>query len=256
MKLSKTLYVTNRKEWRAWLKKHHDAEREVWLIYYKRESGRQRIPYDDAVEEALCFGWIDSTVERIDNEKYAQHFTPRRAGSVWSELNKWRVRKLLREGRMTKAGMAKISFSLEKAQSSSEARSAREDAMNPAREATAQSASPAHPPHCGRLQPAREDGRHPARGNATRPVHDDREWLAQGDLARPRPVRRELELSENMRQALMKNRKAWEFLNTLAPSYRRQYIWWLESAKRNETRRTRLKEAIALLSRKQKLGMK
>jgi uncharacterized protein YdeI (YjbR/CyaY-like superfamily) len=108
MALSKTLYVTNRDEWRAWLASHHASEAEVWLIYYKKQSGRPRIPYDDAVEEALCFGWIDSLVKRIDDERFAQKFTPRRDCTRWSALNKGRVRKLIREGRMTEAGLAKI----------------------------------------------------------------------------------------------------------------------------------------------------
>src|SRR5678816_4889869 len=108
MAMGKTLYVTNRDEWRDWLAKHGQSETEVWLIYYKQQSDRPRIPYDDAVEEALCFGWIDSIVKRIDDEKFAQKFTPRRNTSKWSELNKRRVRKLIREGRMTDAGLARI----------------------------------------------------------------------------------------------------------------------------------------------------
>src|SRR5207247_11176130 len=93
-----TLYVTNPDEWRSWLTKHYQSETEVWLIYYKKHSGRPRIPYDDAVEEALCFGWIDSIGKRMDDEKFAQKFTPRRDRTKWSELNKRRVRKLIREG--------------------------------------------------------------------------------------------------------------------------------------------------------------
>jgi uncharacterized protein YdeI (YjbR/CyaY-like superfamily) len=108
MKLSKTLYVTTRDAWRAWLEKNHAAATEVWLIYYKKHTGRPRIPYDDAVEEALCFGWIDSIVRRIDEGRYAQKFTPRRDGSQWSELNIKRARKLIKEGRMTRAGLAKV----------------------------------------------------------------------------------------------------------------------------------------------------
>src|SRR4030095_1078478 len=72
----KTLYVTDRAAWRAWLEEHHASEREVWLVYYKKHTGRPRIPYDDAVEEALCFGWIDSIVRRLDDEKFAQKFNP------------------------------------------------------------------------------------------------------------------------------------------------------------------------------------
>jgi uncharacterized protein YdeI (YjbR/CyaY-like superfamily) len=108
MRISKTLYVADREDWRAWLEKHHATETEVWLIYYKKHSGRPRIAYDAAVEEALCFGWIDSIVKKIDEEKFAQRFTPRRDSTNWSELNKRRMRRLIQEGRMTDAGLAKI----------------------------------------------------------------------------------------------------------------------------------------------------
>jgi uncharacterized protein YdeI (YjbR/CyaY-like superfamily) len=105
---SKMLYVTCRDEWRAWLAKHHESETEIWLIYYKKHSGRPRIPYDHAVEEALCFGWIDSLVKRIDGDRFAQKFTPRRNRTKWSELNKQRARKLVQAGRMPEIGLAKI----------------------------------------------------------------------------------------------------------------------------------------------------
>lgn len=102
------LYVTDREEWRSWLEKNHSTEKEIWLIYYKKHTGRPRIPYDDAVEEALCFGWIDSTVKRIDGEKYCQRFTPRRKKSGWSKLNKARVKELIKNGKMDDAGFVKI----------------------------------------------------------------------------------------------------------------------------------------------------
>src|SRR5919198_457561 len=108
MEIRKTLYVTSREEWRAWLTKHYESETEVWLIFYKKHTGRPRISYDHAVEEALCFGWIDSIVKRMDDEAFAQKFTPRRDSSRWSALNKRRVRTLMREGRMTEAGLAKV----------------------------------------------------------------------------------------------------------------------------------------------------
>ena len=108
MKMSNTLYVTNRNDWRAWLRKNHDSQKEVWLVYYKKHTGKPRIPYDDAVEEALCYGWIDSTVKRVDDEKYAQKFTPRNEKSNWSELNKKRAGKMIKSGRMTQAGLAKF----------------------------------------------------------------------------------------------------------------------------------------------------
>lgn len=108
MEVSHTLYLTDRVAWRLWLEEHHHGKREVWLLFYKKHTGKPCIPYDDAVEEALCFGWIDSVVKRIDDERYAQKFTPRRPGGNWSESNRRRVRKLIAEGRMTDAGLATI----------------------------------------------------------------------------------------------------------------------------------------------------
>jgi uncharacterized protein YdeI (YjbR/CyaY-like superfamily) len=105
MEITGNLYITNRAEWRNWLEKNHRSKKEIWLIYYKKHTGEPRIPYDDAVEEAICFGWIDSTIRKIDEEKYAQKYTPRRSGSIWSQLNIKRAQKLIKEGRMTEAGL-------------------------------------------------------------------------------------------------------------------------------------------------------
>ena len=108
MKIGKTLYVTKRKEWRSWLAKNYDKKKEIWLIFYKKSSGKPRIPYNDAVEEALCYGWIDSIVKGIDEEKYAQRFTPRRPKSKVSELNKERIRRLIKQNKMTAIGIAAV----------------------------------------------------------------------------------------------------------------------------------------------------
>lgn len=116
MEIGETLYVTDRKEWRAWLKKNHRRASEIWLIYYRKSSGKPRIEYNDAVEEALCFGWIDSIEKGIDNERFAQRFTPRKPRSNWSETNKVRVRRLIEEGKMTKAGLEAAARALEDAE--------------------------------------------------------------------------------------------------------------------------------------------
>lgn len=102
----KTLCVKDRKQWRAWLQKHGRNECEIWLVYYKRNSGKPRIPYDDAVQEALCFGWIDGQTARLDEDRFLQRFTPRKPASRWSPINIRRVRKLIKEGSMTAAGLA------------------------------------------------------------------------------------------------------------------------------------------------------
>lgn len=105
MELGKTLYVTDRKQWRSWLAKNHNKENEIWLIYYRKSSGKKRIPYNDAVEEALCYGWIDSIQKGIDKEKFAQRFSPRKPNSVLSQMNKERIHRLIEQKKMTAMGL-------------------------------------------------------------------------------------------------------------------------------------------------------
>jgi uncharacterized protein YdeI (YjbR/CyaY-like superfamily) len=100
------LYVKTREEWRKWLEENHSDMQGIWLIYYKKISGKPRIPYNDAVEEALCFGWIDGKIKRVNDDYYIQWFTPRRPGSQWSKLNICRVQKLIKEGQMRPEGLA------------------------------------------------------------------------------------------------------------------------------------------------------
>ncbi len=100
MDIGKTLYVADRQAWRAWLCEHYDKEKEIWLVFPKKTSGKPRIQYNDSVEEALCFGWIDSTVKRIDENFYAQRFSPRNPKSKYSESNKARLRQLILEGKV------------------------------------------------------------------------------------------------------------------------------------------------------------
>jgi uncharacterized protein YdeI (YjbR/CyaY-like superfamily) len=109
MKIRKTLYVNNGKDWRSWLSKNHNKEKEIWLVYYRKSSSKKRIPYNDAVEEALCYGWIDSIQKSIDKEKFAQRFTPRRPSSSVSEMNKERIRRLIKQKRMTAIGLKAVS---------------------------------------------------------------------------------------------------------------------------------------------------
>jgi len=191
MKISDELYVTNRSDWHEWLRKSHDTKKEVWLIFYKKHTGNPSIPYDDAVEEALCFGWIDSIIKKIDDEKFARKFTLRKSRSKWSELNKKRARKMIKEGKMTEAGLAKI-------------------------------------------REAKKTG----------------EWLKTA------PAKKDLIIPKYMKEALARNKKALDNFNNLARSYKRHYIGWVTSAKREETRERRLAETIRLLEQNEKLGMK
>jgi uncharacterized protein YdeI (YjbR/CyaY-like superfamily) len=115
MEIGKTLYVKSRKDWRAWLATNHRSVPEIWLIYYKKHSGKLRIPYNDAVEEALCYGWIDSTLKPGDEQYYLQRFSPRRKNSKLSEMNKERVRRLIRLKKMTRFGLERINHHLEAA---------------------------------------------------------------------------------------------------------------------------------------------
>lgn len=108
MDFGKTLYVENREKWHSWLSKNHKKESEIWLIYYYKKTGKPRISYDDAVMEALCFGWIDSILKKIDTERFAQRFSPRKPKSELSQMNKERIRELIKEKKMTEWGMKAI----------------------------------------------------------------------------------------------------------------------------------------------------
>ena len=108
MDFGKTLYVENREKWHSWLLKNHKTESEIWLIYYYKKTGKPRISYDDAVMEALCFGWIDSILKKIDTERFAQRFSPRKPKSELSQMNKERIRELIKEKKMTEWGMKAI----------------------------------------------------------------------------------------------------------------------------------------------------
>lgn len=98
----------DRKEWRGWLKKNHAKAAGIWFVYFKKATGKPRVTYDEAVEEALCFGWIDSLPRRFDDERSKLLFTPRKPKSVWSKLNKTRIEKLIENNLMTESGSVKI----------------------------------------------------------------------------------------------------------------------------------------------------
>ncbi len=106
--MTEQLYVADRDRWRRWLSQHHATQTAIWLVFYKKEADKPTLEYEAAVEEALCFGWIDGVLKKLDDARYARKFTPRRPGSGWSALNKKRAEKMIGEGKMTEAGMAKI----------------------------------------------------------------------------------------------------------------------------------------------------
>ena len=188
---TENLYVTDRDKWRKWLKKNNKTKKEIWLIYYKKHTRKPRIPYDDAVEEALCFGWIDSTVKRLDDEKYAQKFTPRNTRSGWSELNIRRARKMIKEKKMTQAGLLKCKDVLKNA--------------------------PKKP--------------------------------------KSKPQKTEIVIPSDLKKALTKNKKAQKNFENFAPSYKRMYIGWISSAKRQETKEKRIARVVEWSALNQKPGM-
>ncbi len=123
---SSLLEVSDRAEWRAWLRKNHRSATEIWLVYYRKGSGQERIAYNDAVEEALCFGWIDSNVSSIDERRFAQRFSPRNPGTPYSPANQERLRKLIAQGKVSKSVLAAI-----KLQTSDPKLRLRSDALGP-----------------------------------------------------------------------------------------------------------------------------
>ena len=189
--MKKYLYIANRKDWRKWLEENHTTESEIWLVYYKKHTGKERIPYNDAVEEALCFGWIDSIIGRLDDEKYAQKFTPRKDKSNWSESNKKRVELLISQKKMTEAGLAKI-------------------------------------------RKAKETGK----------------W-DQGISFPEMHI-----LHPEFKNELDNHPIAKENFEHYAPSYKKKIIGWISAAKKKETRFKRIREAIDILEKNQKLGLK
>jgi uncharacterized protein YdeI (YjbR/CyaY-like superfamily) len=106
MDIGTKLYADSADEWRRWLDAHSATERDIWLVFFKKGTGKHGVPYEQAVEEALCFGWIDGQMKGIDAESYALRFSHRRKRGAWSNTNRKLARELIREGRMTPRGMA------------------------------------------------------------------------------------------------------------------------------------------------------
>ncbi len=179
----------DRETWRAWLTEHHASATELWLIYYKKKATKTSVAQPDAVEEALCFGWIDSIVKTIDDDRYMQKFTPRRDKSNWSQLNKQRVARLSRQGKMTAAGKAKVKAA-----------------------------------------------------------------KANGSWSRLDKIEVDLEVPAELSAALRRNQRARRAYDDLAPSYQKQYLYWIDSAKRDDTRKRRVSETIKRLLAGRKPG--
>ena len=180
-----TLDLRTRAAWRQWLAKHHASSPGVWLVRHKRHAGVESMPYESVVAEALCFGWIDSLVKRLDDDRYAIKVTPRKATSNWSAINRKRWKQLNAAGLLAPPGLA---------------------------------AAPT------------------ARSYAPRPAIP--------------------ELPAYIARAFRADLRAWRQFQALARTYRRDFVVWIHTAKRPETRDRRIRQAIDLLSAGKKLGLK
>jgi uncharacterized protein YdeI (YjbR/CyaY-like superfamily) len=181
--MNKTLDVRSRELWRTWLREHHTSEREIWLVFHKHQAS---LRYDDAVEEALCFGWVDSIIKRLDDERYARKFTPRKPDSKWSTINRRRYADLQARGLLEAAGLDRA--------------------------------------------PTGRSGDAPRPSLSVLPTYIEKQLKADD--------------------------RVWNYFEKLAPSCRRAYIGWIDSAKREETKQKRLLEAISMLAAGKKLGLK
>lgn len=179
------LDVRTRREWRNWLAKHHASSPGIWLIRHKPHAGVTSMSYEDLVREALCFGWIDSLIKRLDEDRYAIKVTPRKPTSKWSDLNRKRWKELRAEGLLAAPGVAA-------------APTANRYASKPA-------------------------------------IPDLPAYIGKAFKAAPR---------------------AWAFFETLSARNRRDFVVWIHTAKRPETRDRRIRESIALLAAGRKLGLK
>ncbi len=188
--MSERFTPRSREAWRIWLEQHHEQESEVWLVFYKRHTGKPTLTYNDAVEEAVCFGWIDGVLRRIDDERYMHRFSPRKPASKWSATNRKRAARMQEARRMTPAGRKAIA----------EAK----------RRGTWQTGAP------------------------------------EVDVGMPAALAAKLRT----------NAKAAAYFESLSPANQQQFTGWINLAKREATRRRRVEEAIELLARGEKLGMR
>lgn len=189
----KTTHPKTRGQWRKWLEKNHSTSSGIWLIYYKKESGKRKFDYADAVEEALCFGWIDSLPRKIDDERSSLKFTPRKPKSIWSKLNKQRIEKLIEQKLMTAAGMNKIEE---------------------------------------------------AKKNGSWDTLNSSDFHAEKNS-----------LPDDLRKALSKNKKAIENFPGFPQGYRKRFLFWIDSAKRSETRMARIKQTVLMAAANKKPGV-
>ena len=190
----KSFHPKTRSQWRKWLEKNHGASPGVWMIYYKTQTGKRAFSMAEAVEEALCFGWIDSVAHKLDDERTMQKFTPRKSKSSWSKLNKERIEKLIKNNLMTEAGLSVIDR---------------------------------------------------AKKNGSWNVLDNSDFHTDNNS-----------LPADVEKELSKNKTALKNFNAFPPGYRKRFLFWIDSARRPETRNVRIKQTALMASANKKPGIK
>jgi uncharacterized protein YdeI (YjbR/CyaY-like superfamily) len=179
---AKLLQVVGRDGWRTWLQANHAVEKEAWLLIQKKHAVEAGPSYEEALDEALCFGWIDGLMRSVDADTFMLRFSPRKPRSIWSESNKGRIQRLIEEGRITEAGVA-----------------------------------------------------------AVRQAQQNGEWDKAAEREDTSVLPSELE------DALQRDGRIWLRWESLAPSHKKQYIYWVASAKTEETRQRRIRETVRLV---------
>ncbi len=178
----------SRNEWRMWLEENHSSEREVWAIIYKKKSGKIGLRYQEAVEEAICFGWIDSKMQSVDDFRFRLRFSPRKRNSIWSKNNKELAETMIRLGKMKRAGFETV-------------------------------------------DEAKRNGK----------------WGSAYSSKVP------LKIPQDLLEALKENRLAWKNFDESSNSTKLRYIYWIESARKNETRRKRITDVVKKANQKSQL---
>ena len=244
----KTMDVRTRAAWRRWLERHHHSEAEIWLVFHKKHTGVGSIDTEDAIEEALCFGWIDSIIRRLDDERYARKFTPRKPDSKWSAINRKRYADLKSRGLLAPAGLERGP--------AAEAESGRPSAIPPYIEKQIKS-DPNAWRQFERLAPSYRVGYIRWIESAKR-QETKRKRLSEvvRRLTTAQRLQSASEIPGYIETQFKTNARAWQYFEKLAPSYQCTYIRWIESAQRQETKEKRLREAVRLLAAGKKLGLK
>ena len=185
-------YFETNNDWENWLESNYDKETELWFVYYKKHANKPGVNYEDSVKIALCYGWIDSLIKKLDEDSFARKFNPRKENSVWSESNKQRIAELIEAGKMKPAGLKLV-------------------------------------------EAARQNGN----------------W---DKIITPPKI--DLSVPEDFEKALKNHPEATTYFDTLTKPHKKEFLMWIKTAKRTETREKRINESIKMLLEKKQLGLK